>query len=85
MTPVCPPELRRLYRERRVLPFVGAGASMALSWDDGGLTKRAPSWNQLVDEAARMLGFDEPSLLRMRGNNLQILEYCRIKQALWPN
>lgn len=81
MTPVCPPELRRLYGERRVLPFVGAGASMAVSWDDGGVTRRGPSWNQLVDQAARMLGFEEPDLLRVRGSNLQILEYFRIKHG----
>lgn len=81
MTPSCPIELRRLYRQRRVLPFIGAGASMAVTWNTGGETKRGPSWKELVDEAARMLGAEDPALLRMRGNDLQILEYFRIKHG----
>src|ERR1043166_9555802 len=78
MTPTCPPELQRLYRQRRVLPFIGAGDSMAVTWTIGTAEKRGPSWNQLVDEAAKMLGIEEPALLRMRGSGLQILEYFRI-------
>src|SRR5262249_55949506 len=78
MTPTCPPELQRLYRQRRVLPFIGAGASMAVTWTLATVERRGPSWNELVDEAARMLGVEEPALLRMRGSGLQILEYFRI-------
>lgn len=78
MTPTCPPELQRLYRQRRVLPFIGAGASMAVTWTTGTAERRGPSWNELVDEAGRMLGVEEPALLRMRGSGLQILEYFRI-------
>jgi SIR2-like domain len=73
----CPTELRRLYRERRVIPFVGAGASMSVSWDGG--KKRGPSWTAMVDEAAKLLGCDEPELLRHRGSDLQILEYFKIR------
>jgi SIR2-like domain len=32
-----------------------------------------------VDEAAKRLGFADPDLLRMRGTDLQILEYFRLK------
>src|SRR6266516_2026412 len=81
MTPVCPPELRRLYRQRRVLPFVGAGASRSVTWPAGTEERRGPSWNELVDEAARMLGVENTALLRMRGSNLQILEYFRLKHG----
>jgi hypothetical protein len=79
--PACPLELKRLYREKRVLPFVGAGASMSVSWNDAaGRDFRGPSWEQMVNEAARILGYDDPLLIRMRGTDLQILEYFRIKK-----
>ena len=71
----CPGDLRRLYRERRVIPFVGAGASVSVSWNGG--SKHGPSWRELVDQAATLLGAD-PDLLRLRGTDLQILEYFRI-------
>lgn len=77
----CPPELRRLYREGRVIPFLGAGTSIAVQWQHEGETKRGPSWGELVDKAARLLGADDPELLRMRGADLQILEYLRIKRG----
>ena len=70
----CPGDLRRLYRERRVIPFVGAGASVSVSWNGG--SKHGPSWRELVDQAATLLGAD-PDLLRLRGTDLQILEYFR--------
>jgi hypothetical protein len=72
----CPTDLRRLYHERRVIPFVGAGASMSVSWAGG--TKRGPSWRQMVDKAASLLGASDPNLLRLRGTDLQILEYFKI-------
>jgi hypothetical protein len=73
---ICPTDLRRLYRERRVIPFIGAGASMSVSWDKG--TKHGPSWSQMVDQATIILGASEPELLKIRGTDLQILEYLRI-------
>src|SRR3954468_2812003 len=72
----CPSDLRRLYQERRVIPFIGAGASMSVSW--GASSKRGPSWSQMVDKAASLLGASDPDLLRLRGTDLQILEYFRI-------
>jgi SIR2-like domain len=76
----CPEDLRRLYHQGRVIPFVGAGASMAVEWQVGDITKRGPSWGQLVNEAARLVGAGEPELLRMRGSDLQILEYVKAKK-----
>jgi hypothetical protein len=76
----CPQELRRLYREGRVLPFVGAGVSMSVKWQVGTEDRRGLSWSELVDEAIRQLGSEEPDLLRFRGTDLQILEYFRIKK-----
>jgi hypothetical protein len=81
MRHTCPVELKRLYRQSRVLPFVGAGVSMSVSWENAaGDTLRGPSWVEMVNEAARILGYDDPELLRMRGNDLQILEYFRIRK-----
>lgn len=76
----CPEDLRRLYQDGRVIPFIGAGASMAVTWEDSGGVKKGPSWRQLVDQAAKLVGASEPELLRMRGSDLQILEYVKSKK-----
>jgi hypothetical protein len=49
---------------------------MSVSWA-GGL-KRGPSWEAMVDQAARLLGCNDGNLLRLRGNDLQILEFFKI-------
>jgi hypothetical protein len=71
----CPQELRSLYRAGRVIPFIGAGASMSFKWDFRGEKVTGPSWRELVDEACELMKYPEPDLLRMRGSDLQILEY----------
>jgi hypothetical protein len=54
---------------------------MSVRWkDEQGHDKRGPSWEELVNEAARKLGFNDPRLLRVRGGDLQILEYFGIKR-----
>ena len=73
----CPEELRRLYHERRVVPFIGAGVSMSVLWSGG--KARGPSWREMVDQAIKILGSNDPRLLRLRGSDLQILEYFKIK------
>jgi hypothetical protein len=73
--PVCPPDLLNHYRTGRLIPFLGAGVSASVSWTADGRTKHPPTWRELVDYAAEALGFDDPDLLRVRGNDLQILEY----------
>lgn len=75
----APAELKQLYQQGRVMPFIGAGASMAVSWEIGGVKARGPSWRELVDEACRQLGYRDPDLLRFRGSDLQILEYFEEK------
>jgi hypothetical protein len=78
----APPDLKRLYRDGRVLPFIGAGASMSVVWNESdGRERRGPSWDELVDQAIRMLSIQEPPLLRMRGTPLQILEYFLAKKG----
>lgn len=76
---LCPPELKTAYDQGRLLPFLGAGISMSVSWEQGDTQKRGPSWTELVNTAARLLGYDEPDLLRVRGQDLQILEYYKEK------
>lgn len=53
---------------------------MSVNWKaEDGTDRRGPSWSELVEQAARMMGFSDPELLRVRGSDLQILEYYRIK------
>jgi SIR2-like domain len=72
-------DLKKLYRQGRLVPFIGAGVSMAVTWKEGTEEKRGPSWAELVEQAAVLLGFHRPELLMARGNHLQVLEYFRIK------
>ncbi len=53
---------------------------MAVHWTSEGEPRHGPSWRELVDKAAELIGADDPELLRMRGSDLQILEYLRIKR-----
>jgi hypothetical protein len=76
----CPPELRTRYQEERVIPFIGAGVSMSVAWKSGGEKRRGPSWSEFVAQATRMLGFADPELARVRGTDLQILEYFKRKK-----
>ncbi len=78
MVPRYPSELRDRYQEGRLIPFIGAGASMAVSWAQDGTDYRGVSWAELVDAAIDQLGFANPDLLRDRGTDLQILEYFKI-------
>lgn len=78
---ICPKELREAYQKGRVVPFLGAGVSMSVTWDRGGKTVRGPSWKEVVDQAARELGFEHPDLARVRGTDLQILEYFKLKKS----
>jgi hypothetical protein len=73
--------LRARYQEGRLVPFIGAGASMAVSWDEGGERRSGISWAALVDQAARLLGYDDADMLRVRGTDLQILEYYAAKNG----
>lgn len=74
---IIPSNLRILYHEGRLLPFIGAGISMSLEWEVNGVKKSGPSWRELVNKAANLAGFSEPDLLRVRGTDLQILEYFK--------
>jgi len=74
-----PPQLKTLYNDGRLIPFIGAGVSMSVIWKLDGEDRRGPSWEELVDEAARQLKFEIPNLARVRGTDLQILEYFKLK------
>jgi hypothetical protein len=54
---------------------------MAVSWFRDGIEHKGASWSAVVDQAARLLGYQDPELLRMRGTDLQILEYFRLKKG----
>jgi tetratricopeptide (TPR) repeat protein len=51
-----PQTLRKRLREGKVIPFVGAGVSMAVTERDSGGKRLFPSWNQLLLQAADRLG-----------------------------
>lgn len=73
--------LRKSYQEGRLLPFIGAGVSASVCWTENEAERHGPSWQELVNQAAEQLGFNIPDLLRMRGTDLQILEYFRRKNG----
>jgi hypothetical protein len=83
MKATVPAELKKLYRQGRVVPFVGAGASMSFTWTTPGSTtvQRGPSWSEMVSEACRLMGYSDPELLRYRGTDLQILEFFAQKKG----
>lgn len=73
-------ELKSLYREGRLLPFIGAGISASIEWKDAeGRSCRGPSWGAMVEHATTLLGCEMPSLLRARGTDLQILEFFSLR------
>lgn len=83
MKATVPAELKKLYRQGRMVPFVGAGASMSLTWTTPGSTtvQRGPSWSEMVSEACQQMGYSDPELLRYRGTDLQILEFFGQKKG----
>lgn len=54
---------------------------MSVTWEDKGEQITGPSWTELVDQATKQLGFETPDLARVRGTDLQILEYFKKKQS----
>jgi hypothetical protein len=76
----APIELKRLYRQGRLVPFIGAGVSRSVEWRQDGELRHGIVWREFVNQAARMLGFSDPELLRVRGTDLQILEYFKHKR-----
>ena len=55
---------------------------MSVSWNNAsGVDTRGPSWSELVDRAAEILEFDNADLARVRGTDLQILEYFKLENS----
>ncbi len=78
---ICPSELRSAYESGRVIPFIGAGVTMSVEWQSGGRHFQGISWQELVEEAVRQLGFESLDLARIRGTDLQLLEYFKLRQS----
>ena len=64
------PELRTAARQRRLIPFIGAGFSSSLG---------LPTWSELMDKLAETLGMD-PEVARLHGDFPQMAEYLHIRQ-----
>lgn len=77
----CPPDLKRKYKVKRVIPFIGAGVSQSVRWGLEGKEIKGPSWKELVDQAINFLGFEKPELARVRGTDPQILEYYKLMRS----
>ena len=73
-----PVDLKNMYKTGRLVPFIGAGASMSVTWSKDGTEQRAPSWREMVNLAIEQMGISPPELLRARGTDLQILEYFKL-------
>lgn len=64
-------QLAELYSRDKLILFVGAGVSKTLG---------LPSWEQLIDEAAKQLDYD-PEVFKTYGNPLALAEYYEIKKG----
>lgn len=71
MNATIPPEYEEAARERKVIPFVGAGFSKNIAG-------HMPSWSQVMTQVADALGFD-PEILPLHGDFLQIAEYLMLR------
>lgn len=65
------PFLRKAHREKRLIPFLGAGYSQPLD---------LPQWDALMGWMANDLGFD-PALFKLHGSALQLAEYLKLTHA----
>ncbi|KFF99570.1 hypothetical protein IQ62_18110 [Streptomyces scabiei] len=63
--------LRRLARERRIVPFIGAGFSLHLG---------LPSWSALIQYIAESMDYD-PRIFELEGNALQLAEYYMLERG----
>ena len=67
--------LRVLIKEKKLIPFVGAGLSMNLG---------LPSFSDLINKIAEELGYD-PDVFKLNGNHLQLAEYyVAVKGSIGP-
>jgi len=63
--------IKDLYREQKLIPFVGAGLSMVFD---------LPSWGQLIDIVAKELNWD-PEVFKLSGNFWQLAGYYKIQKG----
>jgi hypothetical protein len=70
MNPDTLNRLRQQVKDRRAIPFIGAGFSFNL---------HLPSWDALLDYLASELDYD-PKVFRVEGDNLQLAEYYLLKR-----
>ena len=70
------PDLKKYYRQKRLIPFLGAGFSVPLG---------LPSWSELIGWLATQLGFEE-DLFTLHGNHQQLAEYAQLNgRRIWQD
>jgi hypothetical protein len=68
------PEIRKLVKQRKIIPFIGAGFSIPLG---------LPSWESLIRNLAAYLNWDPDVFLQSGNNNyLQLAEYFTLNKSI---
>jgi hypothetical protein len=71
VTVSLPGEYEDAARERKIIPFIGAGFSKNIS-------PHMPNWGEVMGLVAKTLGYD-PDVLNLHGDYLQIAQYLKIR------
>lgn len=66
-----PVEYESAARERKIIPFIGAGFSKNIS-------AHMPNWGEVMEIVAKKLGYDS-DVLNLHGDYLQIAQYLKIR------
>src|SRR5947207_8703206 len=69
-----PSSFEEAVRERRILPFIGAGFSKNID-------STLPNWSEVIYRSAELLDYD-PLILTTQGDQYQIAKYLHIKKQL---
>lgn len=62
-------EIKELIAEDKLILFIGAGVSKPLA---------LPDWNELISQLATELGYNDPKVFALYGDNLTLAEYYKI-------
>ena len=63
-------EIKQLIKDNKLILFIGAGVSKPL---------HLPDWNELISQLASQLGYKDPKVFALYGDNLILAEYYRVK------
>lgn len=64
-------EIKGLMKAKQLVLFIGSGVSRPL---------QLPSWSELIGQLAKELGYNDPDVFTLYGDNLTLAEYYKIKK-----